>query len=257
MPIPLAIPAALSLGSTLFKGLAGNKQRKDAQREIDNLEGQEPEIAVPMAYQNLVSEPVAEEYIQIQEDNAARRTGQTVGALKYAGARGIMGGLNKALDSERNQERGRIAGYEQERKQAMGRLASQQADVQRRKMQNYLSKLNAARQAKMAGQQNISSAFSDVSQIGQSIIAGQLQSGEDTNWFGDSGGGQRGANQSTVNLPGKSVPTLGGMNPNVPMQDYLPNRQGTVNLPGRGLPRTFPRMPENTINLPGRGIPTF
>lgn len=198
MPIPLAIPAALSLGSTLFKGLAGNKQRKDAQREIDNLEGQEPEIAVPMAYQNLVSEPVAEEYIQIQEDNAARRTGQTVGALKYAGARGIMGGLNKALDSERNQERGRIAGYEQERKQAMGRLASQQADVQRRKMQNYLSKLNAARQAKMAGQQNISSAFSDVSQIGQSIIAGQLQSGEDTNWFGNSdSGASTGGNAST------------------------------------------------------------
>jgi hypothetical protein len=112
-----------------------------------------------------------------QEDAAARRTGESVGALQKAGARGIIGGVNQVMDSERGQERARMAGYEQERRGALGELGRAQENLQGRQMQNYLSKMQGALRSLEAGQQNISGALGDVSSLGQSVVGAYLQDG--------------------------------------------------------------------------------
>lgn len=148
---------------------------RDARKALQGLE--EPEMYVPSAIRQRAQEPIAREFMSAQEDAAARRTGQSVGALQQAGARGIIGGVGGVMDAERQQERQRMAGYEQERRGALGELGRAQENLQGRKMQNYLSKMQAATRALEAGQQNVAGAFGDVSSLGQSVIGGYLQGG--------------------------------------------------------------------------------
>ena len=213
MALGLALGAA-SLGGTLFKGIIGNKQRKEAQRELDELEGQEPDIYVPKALRSVAREPIAEEFMEVSEDNAARRTGGSLRALKSAGARGILGGVESVMEGERQQEARRVGDYEQQRKAAMTNLANAETDVQRRKLRNYLSKLTAAQRAKMAGQQNIASALGDVSGLAGSLLGAKLREG------GGEGGQSTGTRkkESIVNLPSKGT-GVGGINPNQPFKN--------------------------------------
>lgn len=178
IPVGLAIAGlATSLGGSAFRGLTGLRQTRDARRALQNLE--EPEMYIPSSIRQRAQEPIAVEFMSAQEDAAARRTGESVGALQKAGARGIIGGVNQVMDSERGQERARMAGYEQERRGALGELGRAQENLQGRQMQNYLSKMQGALRSLEAGQQNISGALGDVSSLGQSVVGGYLMQGDD------------------------------------------------------------------------------
>lgn len=178
IPVGLAIAGlATSLGGSAFRGLTGLRQTRDARRALQNLE--EPEMYIPSSIRQRAQEPIAVEFMSAQEDAAARRTGESVGALQKAGARGIIGGVNQVMDSERGQERARMAGYEQERRGALGELGRAQENLQGRQMQNYLSKMQGALRSLEAGQQNISGALGDVSSLGQSVVGAYLMQGDD------------------------------------------------------------------------------
>lgn len=165
------LSTALSAG---YKGIQGGIQQRQANQALRALEGQEPDIYVPSAIRQRAQEPIAREFMSAQEESEARRTAQSVGALQKAGSRGILGGLGGVMDAERASERNRMAGYEQERRGALGDLGRAELDVQNRKMQNYLSKIQAAIRAKEAGQQNIAGALDTVSDAGQQFMSAEL-----------------------------------------------------------------------------------
>jgi uncharacterized protein (UPF0147 family) len=165
------LSTALSAG---YKGIQGGIQQRQANQALKALEGQEPDIYVPSAIRQRAQEPIAREFMSAQEESEARRTAQSVGALQKAGSRGIIGGLGGVMDAERASERNRMAGYEQERRGALGDLGRAEMDVQNRQMANYLSKIQAATRAKEAGQQNIAGALDTVSNAGQQYMSADL-----------------------------------------------------------------------------------
>lgn len=160
--------------SAAYKGIQGGIQQRDARRALKQLEGQQPAIEVPAALRQRAQEPISEQVMSAQAEEQARRTGQSVGALQKAGARGILGGLGGVMDAERGSERQRMANYEQERRRAMGELGAAELDVQNRRMQDYLSRMAGATRSLEAGQQNIAGALDTVSGAGQQLLSAGL-----------------------------------------------------------------------------------
>lgn len=192
------------MAGSAFRGTTGLRQTRDARRALQGLE--EPEMYIPSSIRQRAQEPIAVEFMSAQEDAAARRTGESVGALQKAGARGIIGGVNQVMDSERGQERARMAGYEQERRGALGELGRAQENLQGRQMQNYLSKMQGALRSLEAGQQNISGALGDVSSLGQSVVGAYLQDGGgDKKNDGGISFGDTNLAASVLSLPRKGV----------------------------------------------------
>lgn len=176
--LPNPMELASQLPSSAYRAYTGAKQVKDARRALSELEGKEPAIEVPSAIRQRALEPISEQLMTAQAEEQQRRTAESVGALQKAGARGILGGLNRVLDAERASERNRMAGYEQERKRALGELGSAEMNVQQRRMQNYLSKVAAATRALEAGQQNIMGVLDPIANAGQQSYGSRLSSGE-------------------------------------------------------------------------------
>lgn len=175
MADPLTLLALAGMAtSAIGRGVTGMRQQRDARRALSALENQEPTIAVPSAIRQRVLEPISQELLTKQQEEQARRTAESVGALQKAGARGIIGGLSSVMDAERAGERTRMAGLEQERRSALGQLGQAELDVQGRKMQNYLSKITAAQRALEAGQQNVMGALDTASNLGQQYIGGRI-----------------------------------------------------------------------------------
>ena len=175
MPDPITIgAAATSLLGGAYRGIQGIRQQRDARRALEGLEGQEPDIYVPSSIRQRAIEPISQQLLTAEQEAAARRTAESVGALQKAGARGIIGGVNRVMDSERADQRARTARNEQERRSALGALGAAEMDVQGRKMTNYLQKIQAAQRALEAGQQNVAGALDVPSQLGQQYLGAQF-----------------------------------------------------------------------------------
>lgn len=192
---PLTLGSLIVSGaSAANKAIQGYRQQRDARRAMAGL--QEPTIEVPAALRQRAQEPIAEQIMTAQAEEQARRTGQSVGALQKAGARGIIGGLGGVMDAERRFERNRMANYEQERRGALGELGAAQRDVQAREMQNYLQKIQASQRGLEAGQQNVAGALDTASQFGQQLLSAKLQG-----LIPNSGGGSTEVPTGAVSTP--------------------------------------------------------
>jgi hypothetical protein len=141
---------ALGLGKAGF----GLFQRGAANRELDRLRENQPDVFVPTALRKLANEAVSREYMDSMEEGAQRRTSQAIGALGKGGSRTLAGSLPTVLDNERVGERERAAGYEQERKRALGALANAEQRVQDQKINMWQQDVAGARGELGAGQQN-------------------------------------------------------------------------------------------------------
>ena len=156
------IGAGANVLSGVGTSIYGAVQRKRAQKEIDALKKNAVKAYVPPALRGLAQEPVSEKLMEAQEDSAARRTADSLGALSRGGARSVLGGVNSVLDAERGAERLRMGEYEQARKRAISDLASAEQRVNDSDIQMWQNDMDAARGEKLAGQQNIVSGLSSI-----------------------------------------------------------------------------------------------
>jgi len=146
------VQGLLGLGQSIF----GMAQRRKANRELKRLKNDPRRLVhVPAAIRERANAPIAAEFLQQAEQNAARRTSQGVDALSRAGSRGIVAGLGNLVDQERMAERERMGQYEQERRGAMGELGRAEERVQDKNLAMYEADIAGARNEKMAGQQNV------------------------------------------------------------------------------------------------------
>ena len=158
-PVSLSMIAS-SAGSTasgIGQGIYGYIQQKRANEELAKLK--EPARYIPSAIRQRAAEPIAEEYIVMQQEGLNRRTAQSLDTLKSAGARGVLGGLQGVVDQERMAERQMAGEYEQERRSAMRDLGRAEIDLQNARMSDYLDKVAAVRGLAEAGAQNMMGGF--------------------------------------------------------------------------------------------------
>jgi hypothetical protein len=136
------------------QAIYGMKQAKEARRAIKELQKNQPSIEVPPALRKLALEPIAEDYVNMQEIGAQRRTSQSIDALGKGGGRGL-GNVASVLENERVGEMQRAGEYGQARNKAMTNLARAEERTTQLRLRNYLNDLNAARGSLEAGEQNI------------------------------------------------------------------------------------------------------
>lgn len=152
---------AAAAASGLMKSIYGGIQSMRASRQINKVLKNQPTPYVPEAIQKFAQEPVSERLIQLQNEQRARRTSQAIQAFSQMGARGAQG-ITSVLDNERAFESSVVAGYDQQRANAL-RLLGQAQDVrQLRDMELWRMSLKAALQERLAGAKNIESGISDV-----------------------------------------------------------------------------------------------
>ena len=178
----LGTGALIGAGANILGGAAtsiyGAVQRKRAQKEIDKLRKNAVKAYVPPSLRGLAQEPISEKLMEAQEDSAARRTADSLGALSRGGARSVLGGVNSVLDAERGAERLRMGEYEQARKRAISDLATAEQRVNDSDIQMWQNDMDAARGEKLAGQQNIVSGLSTIGKGAISLGTGDKEEKE-------------------------------------------------------------------------------
>lgn len=171
------------LAATIAQGFLGAgqaafgfSQRAAAKRAIEELQKNQPSLQIPTALRRLVNEPISEEFVEVQEMGAQRRTAQNINTLGKLGSRGI-GAMGSTLENERIGEQQRAGQYEQARRGALGQMAGAEQNIQNMQFQNYLNDLNAARGSLEAGQQNIFGGFGQVARGASQFGADYLKDG--------------------------------------------------------------------------------
>lgn len=149
-----------ALASSAIKSIYGGIQSARASREMRKVLSNQPTPYVPEAIQRIAQEPVSQSLISLQNEQQARRTSQAMQAFSQMGARGSQGILT-ALDAERAFEANRIAGYDQQRINALRLLGAAQDAKQMRDMDLWKMSLRSALTERLAGAKNIESGLSD------------------------------------------------------------------------------------------------
>jgi len=150
MAVAGGVQAAMGVGQAIY----GISQAREARRAIKELQKNQPSIEVPPALRKLALEPIAEDYVNMQEIGAQRRTSQSIDALGKGGGRGL-GNVASVLENERVGEMQRAGEYGQARNKAMTNLAGAEERTTQLRLRNYLNDLNAARGSLEAGEQNV------------------------------------------------------------------------------------------------------
>lgn len=163
LPIdPLTIGAAAQGLVGLGKSIFGASQASKARRRLKQLEKERPKGYIPSAILELANEPIAEEFMQQQEDSAARRTSEGVGALSQGGSRTLLGGLPSLMDAERQGQMQRTGMYEQARRDALGAKGAAQERIRQEERQDFLRQVAAQTEQMGAGTQNIFTGLEDI-----------------------------------------------------------------------------------------------
>lgn len=162
MPFPFAaIPAVAQAGMGIYKAIEGGKQKREAQETIKRLQEERPELQLPPALLDYAREPIAEEYMEAQEEGAQRRTSQAVQALGKGGSR-TLAALPKILQQEQQGEQKRMGEYAQQERQAKLTLGEAQDRLNKAKVRQYRQDISTARQSADMGRENIFEGVGDV-----------------------------------------------------------------------------------------------
>jgi len=162
MPFPFAaIPAVAQAGMGIYKAIEGGKQKREAQETIRRLQEERPELQLPPALLDYAREPIAEEYMEAQEEGAQRRTSQAIKALGKGGSR-TLAALPGILQQEQQGEQKRMGNYAQQERQAQLTLGEAQDRLNKSKVRQYRQDITAARQSADIGRENIFEGVGDV-----------------------------------------------------------------------------------------------
>lgn len=179
---------AIQGGLGAYQAIEGVRQQREAERALRELRRNRPDLAVPTAIRRLADEPIAEEFMEMQEMGAQRRTSQAIDTLGKAGGRGL-GMVARVAENERIGEQQRAGQYEQTRQQALSQLGAAEERLNRMEFQQYLNDINAARMSMEAGQQNVMSGIGGVGQgavfAGMNMPEGSTFTMDETMTFGD------------------------------------------------------------------------
>ena len=166
MPDPLTIGALAQGAIGLGKSIFGATQAAKARRRLRQLEKERPKGYIPSAILERAAEPIAEEFMEAQEQGAQRRTSQAIGALSQGGSRALLAGLPQIVDQERLGEVQRTGRYEQARQDALGVKGAAQERIRQEARQDFLRKVAAEQNAMGAGTQNIFTGLEDLGEAG-------------------------------------------------------------------------------------------
>ncbi len=163
-PTMIIAAAAQKSAGTIQGGLKafqGFRQLRQGRRALAELEGKDPAIEISAGTRQLMNEPISEQLLNIRQENEARRLAMSTGALSKGGDRAVIAGINKVVDDSRLADNQIIEMGENARRRAIENYSAEERDVQKRKMADYLGRLQAARGLTEAGQQNLMTAAGD------------------------------------------------------------------------------------------------
>ncbi|QDP47302.1 MAG: hypothetical protein Unbinned4388contig1000_21 [Prokaryotic dsDNA virus sp.] len=199
-----------TLGIPLIKGAVGAIGNIGSKKEIEELEGKEPNIYTPSSIEEYVNSPVSEEFLSQIANQAAQRVGTSVGALTKGGL-ATMGKIPTLMQNEARQDQSNIAQIAQLEKQA----ALVGGEYSKRNQDNEL----LSWQQKMSGSQSKRSdmmkyLMDGVTDMGRSVLASDYAGFFDDNSAGaepniydpTSGGGQYPKRKSAYPVYDGSVP---------------------------------------------------
>jgi len=193
MGVASAISGGLGLAGGLYQSIAGAKEKRDAQKALENYQRQE----LQNVYDNTAVSTLGADR---QIENQARLASGQISALQDAGTRGLIGGLGKVEAGNQNVNQQIAADLDQQQKQIDFARAGDQANIRSMQENRENQDINALSSQYMAGKQDQNTGFGNMA-----LGAGMLG-----NAFGMMGG-QNPANQNGYTVSGSA------MAPNTPM----------------------------------------
>jgi hypothetical protein len=161
-----AIAATGALASGI-QAISGAKQRRDAQRELENYQRQELQnVAEGLQVSTLGAD--------LQREEQARLASTQVGALQGAGVRGLVGGLGRVEAGNQMVNREIGAGLDMQQKQIDQMYAQDQANIRGMQEQREVADIAGLSSQYNAGNAMLWQGIGGIAQSGMSAISGGL-----------------------------------------------------------------------------------
>lgn len=176
MGIASAVTGGLGVGMGLYQTIAGSKEKRDAQRALENYQRQQLEnVQKDRTVSTLGSD--------LQREEQARLASSQISALQGAGTRGLIGGLARVETGNQrvNQQIG--ADLDMQQKEIDAAFAQDQANIRGMQENRENADISALSSQYQSGKQDQNTGFGNIIQG-----AGMLG-----NAFGSMGGAQGGA----------------------------------------------------------------
>ena len=142
-----AISGGLGLGMGLAQSIAGAKEKREAQRALENYQRQQ----LQNVYDNTAVSTLGADR---QIENQARLASGQIAALQGAGVRGILGGMGKVEAGNQNVNQQIAADLDQQQKQIDFARAGDQANIRSMQENRENQDINALSSQYMAGKQD-------------------------------------------------------------------------------------------------------
>jgi hypothetical protein len=235
-----AIAATGALASGI-QAISGAKQKRDAQRELENYQRQE--------FQNVAEGlQVSTLGADLQREEQARLASTQVGALQGAGVRGLVGGLGRVEAGNQMANREIAAGLDAQQMQIDQMYAQDQANIRGMQEQREVADIAGLSSQYNAGNAMLWQGIGGIAQSGMAAISGGVGQG------GEGGETQRGPVQGVMS-PGMSASGISNSGLASPATLGTPNTL-SFNPSGFtsmfGAPAPSPLTNINQLNYGGR-----
>ena len=161
-----AISGGLGLAGGLYQSIAGAKEKRDAQKALENYQRQQ----LQNVYDNTAVSTLGADR---QIENQARLASGQISALQDAGTRGLIGGLGKVEAGNQNVNQQIAADLDQQQKQIDFARAGDQANIRAMQENREQNDINALSSQYMAGKQDQNTGFGNMA-LGAGMLGGMM-----------------------------------------------------------------------------------